>query len=146
MPIRLILVLLVASAGCGRAFNLSDRAEVEALLARQQAAWNRGDLAAYMDAYERTDQLLFTSGGKIRVGWAETMDAYQKRYGGNKAGMGRLTFDILSVQSVGRDGAVVLGRWRLTETPQAGGGLFSVVVQRRREGWRIIHDHTSSDG
>jgi ketosteroid isomerase-like protein len=39
---------------------------------------------------------------------------------------------------------VVLGRWRLTETAQAGSGVFSVVVERRPEGWRIVHDHTSS--
>jgi uncharacterized protein (TIGR02246 family) len=145
MPMRLTLVLLAALAGCGHAFTPSDRAAVEALLARQQAAWNRGDLTAYMDAYARTPELVFTSGCKIRKGWDETMAAYQKRYGGNTAGMGRLTFDILSVQAVGGDGAVVLGRWRLTETPQAGGGVFSVVVQRRREGWRIVHDHTSSE-
>jgi ketosteroid isomerase-like protein len=43
------------------------------------------------------------------------------------------------------DGAVVLGRWRLTETPNAGSGVFSVVLERRPEGWRIIHDHTSAD-
>jgi ketosteroid isomerase-like protein len=98
-----------------------------------------------MEAYARTPELIFTSGSKIRSGWDETMAAYQKRYGGNPAGMGRLTFDVLRVQAVGGDGAVVLGRWRLTDTPQAGGGVFSVVLQRRPEGWRIVHDHTSSD-
>jgi uncharacterized protein (TIGR02246 family) len=143
---RALVLALAALAGCGRAFTPSDRSAVEALLARQQAAWNRGDLAAYMEAYARTPALIFTSGSKIRRGWDETMAAYQKRYGGNRAGMGRLTFDILEVQPVGSDGAVVLGRWRLTDTPQAGGGVFSVVLERRAEGWRIVHDHTSSEG
>jgi ketosteroid isomerase-like protein len=151
MPIRpwvlAVLVLVVADlAGCRRGFSASDRGVVEAVLAEQQAAWNRGDLTAYMEAYARSPGLVFTSGGKIRSGWDQTLAAYQKRYGGNRAGMGHLTFDILGVQAVGSDGAVVLGRWRLTDTPQAGGGLFSVVLERRPEGWRIIHDHTSSDG
>ncbi len=39
----------------------------------------------------------------------------------------------------------MLGRWRLTDTPQAGSGVFSIVFQRLPEGWRVIHDHTSSD-
>ena len=41
--------------------------------------------------------------------------------------------------------AIVLGRWKLTETPNAGSGVFSVVLERRPEGWRVIHDHTSAD-
>jgi ketosteroid isomerase-like protein len=141
-----LAVAVAVLAGCRRGFTASDRSAVEAVLGRQQAAWNRGDLPAYLDAYARTPELIFTSGGKIRSGWEETRAAYQRRYGASQAGMGRLTFDILGVQAVGSDGAVVLGRWRLTDTPQAGGGVFSVVLERRPEGWRIVHDHTSSDG
>jgi ketosteroid isomerase-like protein len=59
--------------------------------------------------------------------------------------MGQLAFEILGVQSVGVDAAVVLGRWRLTATPHAGSGVFSVVIERRPEGWRVVHDHTSVD-
>jgi len=38
---------------------------------------------------------------------------------------------------------VVLGRWVLTGTEHAGRGVFTLVLERRPEGWRIIHDHTS---
>jgi ketosteroid isomerase-like protein len=38
----------------------------------------------------------------------------------------------------------VLGRWKLAG-PQAAAGVFSVVLEHRPEGWRIIHDHTSVD-
>jgi len=141
----LILLAFVALAGCAHRFQASDRGALEALLRGQEQAWNRGDLAAYMEGYARTPALVFTSGSKIRRGWDQTMAAYQKRYGGNRAGMGRLAFELLEVQPVGGDGAVMLGRWRLTETPQAGGGVFSVVAERRPEGWRIVHDHTSSE-
>ena len=59
--------------------------------------------------------------------------------------MGQLAFQVLEVQPAGPDAAVMLGRWRLTDTPQAGSGVFSIVFERRPEGWRVIHDHTSSD-
>jgi ketosteroid isomerase-like protein len=148
MPIRWAAVVLALAAlgGCRRGFSAADRGAIQQVLARQEAAWNRGDLPGYMEAYARTPELVFTSGGKIRSGWDATLAAYQKRYGGDRAGMGRLRFDILGVQAVGSDGAVVLGRWRVTDSPQAGGGVFSVVLERRPEGWRIVHDHTSSDG
>jgi beta-aspartyl-peptidase (threonine type) len=57
--------------------------------------------------------------------------------------MGKLAFELIQVDSVGGDGAVVLGRWTLTETDHSGTGVFTVVLERRPEGWRIIHDHTS---
>jgi uncharacterized protein (TIGR02246 family) len=140
-----VLFALTLCAGCTRRFDLADRRALEALIDQQQQAWNRGDLNGYMNGYARIPELVFTSGNKIRRGWEETLAAYQKRYGGNQAGMGRLAFEVLGVQPLGNDGAVMLGRWRLTETPQAGGGVFSVVAERRPEGWRIVHDHTSSE-
>jgi ketosteroid isomerase-like protein len=149
-PVRrtfLVSVVFSCLMACAarRAFEPSDRRALEALIERQRLAWNRGDLPAYMEGYARTPALVFTSGAKIRRGWDQTLAAYQKRYGGDRGGMGRLVFEILDVQPVGADGAVVLGRWRLTDTPQAGSGVFSVVAERRAEGWRIVHDHTSAD-
>jgi ketosteroid isomerase-like protein len=55
-------------------------------------------------------------------------------------------FRIDAITPLGADGAVVLGTWDLTESPHDGRGVFSVVFERRPEGWRIVHDHTSSAG
>lgn len=146
MKLATVLLAVLAGGCCAaRRFERADRDAVTAVLARQRAAWNRGDLAAYMDGYARTADLVFTSGGQVRRGWDDTLRRYRTRYGADRAGMGTLGFDILQVQPLGADGAVVLGRWRLTGTPNAGSGVFSVVLERRREGWRIIHDHTSRD-
>jgi ketosteroid isomerase-like protein len=115
------------------------------VLAAQQDAWNRGDLEGYMAGYANSPDLVFTSGGKIRRGWQETHDKYQAKYGDSPSTMGTLAFEVLGVQALGRDGAIVLGRWRLTNTPNAGSGIFSVALARTSAGWRIVHDHTSSD-
>jgi uncharacterized protein (TIGR02246 family) len=139
------LVLAACAVACGGGFTAADRRSVEAVLERQREAWNSGDLDGYMDGYARSSALVFTSGGSIRRGWDEARAAYHRRYGADRAGMGQLAFEIIDVTPVGADGAVVLGRWRLTGTPQAGGGVFSVVLARGDGGWRIVHDHTSSD-
>ena len=139
------LVLLAVLAACGHSFTANDDRDVHVLIAKQADAWNRGDLDGYMAGYARSPDLVFTSGGKIRRGWQEALDTYRKKYGSDRATMGKLAFELLEVRPLGPDAAVVLGRWRLTETPHAGGGVFTLVVARMPEGWRVIHDHTSSD-
>ena len=121
----------------------ADRGAIAAVLEAQVAAWNRGDLAGYMDGYARSDALVFTSGGTIRRGWKTAFDHYQAKYATDPAAMGKLAFEILSIDAIGGDGAVVLGSWVLTNSPSDGRGVFSVMLERRPEGWRIVHDHTS---
>lgn len=139
--------------GESRAMSFGDAPEreqdtasaVRAILVAQQAAWNRGDLEGYMAGYLKSDELVFTSGGNIRRGWQETHDKYKAKYGSDPSTMGKLAFEILGVQTLGEEGAIVLGRWQLTDTPNAGKGVFSVALRKTPEGWRVVHDHTSSD-
>lgn len=128
-----------------RAFTDGDRADVEATLAAQAEAWNREDLDGFMDKYTRSDQLVFTSGGKVRRGWQATYDAFSTKYATAPGTMGQLQFEVLQVDPAGADGCVVLGRWTLTSGAHPATGLFSVVLERQAAGWRVIHDHTSAD-
>ena len=123
-----------------------DRSTIVGVIEAQAAAWNKGDLDGYMAGYAKIDALIFTSGGKIRRGYQATHDAFMTKYAQDKSKMGRLLFEIVEVQPVGADGAIVLGTWNLTCSPSDGGGVFSVILERRPEGWRIVHDHTSSSG
>jgi len=140
--VRISLIVLAACAHAA-AFTPADATAIRGVLDAQVAAWNKGDLAAYMDGYAHIDQLVFTSGGNIRTGWQTAFDHYQERYAKDKAAMGKLAFEVVSIDPVGGDGAVVLGKWNLTGSPHDGHGVFSLVMSRRPEGWRIIHDHTS---
>jgi beta-aspartyl-peptidase (threonine type) len=144
----LALVLTGLAACAARAPRVArlepgDRAAITAVLGSQVEAWNRGDLRGYMDGYARSPDLVFTSGGNVRRGWQDAFDHYQVRYATDSRAMGTLAFTIDSIDPVGADGAVVLGRWDLTTTAHPGRGVFTLVLERRAEGWRIIHDHTS---
>jgi uncharacterized protein (TIGR02246 family) len=140
---RVALVVIVACAAPQRHFAPPDRTAITAVLDAQVAAWNRGDLDAYMAGYARSEDLVFTSGGNVRRGWQTAFDHYKDKYAKDPAAMGHLVFEILSIQPVGADAAVVLGKWTLTQSPSDGHGVFSVVLERLPEGWRIVHDHTS---
>ncbi|MFO7565246.1 MAG: DUF4440 domain-containing protein [Enhygromyxa sp.] len=124
-----------------------DPAAVTAVLDRQREAWNVGDLEGFLAGYERSEALLFTSGAKIRRGFEETREKYRARYGEAPETMGVLSFEILDVRGLGScsEGAIVLGRWGLSETAQAGSGVFSLVLERQGDEWLIVHDHTSAD-
>ncbi len=123
------------------------RGELARVLDAQATAWNEGDLEGFMAVYDRGDALLFTSGGKVRRGWQATHDSFEKRYfGDGGAQRGRLEFELVDVRPVGSGAAVVLGEWSLTETREAGHGVFSLVFERQHGHWRIVHDHTSAGG
>ena len=125
-----------------------EEAAVAAVLERQREHWNRGQLDGFLASYEQSQALLFTSGAQVRRGFAETRDKYKARYGEARETMGTLDFEILDVRGLGqcKDAAIVLGRWRLSETEQAGEGIFSVILERQgpQGEWTIVHDHTSA--
>ncbi|MEX1367687.1 MAG: polysaccharide deacetylase family protein [Nannocystaceae bacterium] len=136
--------MLSAVAACStRAFGPQDEAAVRQVLDRQRDAWNRGDLAAFMQGYHRSPDIVFTSSAKIRRGWDDSMASYQRRYVDGDASMGVLEFSGVEVTGLGPDAALAMGRFELTQTPQAGRGVFSLVLTRRDDRWGIMHDHSS---
>lgn len=123
----------------------AERAAIEAVLDAQVAAWNAGDLTGFMTGYARTDSLRFASRGTVRRGWQTALDAYERNYP-DRTAMGTLAFRDLDVRLLAPGWALVFGQWHLQRAPEVGdaGGLFTLLIEKRPEGWRVIHDHTSS--
>lgn len=119
------------------------RATIRARLSTQVAAWNEGNLDAFMAGYAQTDSLRFASGGTVHRGWEAAHTRYKETYPGRTA-MGTLAFDSLRVQVLAPNWAVVFGRWRLIRAEDTPYGVFTLLFERRTDGWRIVHDHTSS--
>jgi beta-aspartyl-peptidase (threonine type) len=119
---------------------------VRAVLAEQVAAWNAGDLERFMRTYWQDDGLRFYSGGTVTGGWQATLDRYRKRYQADGKEMGTLTFTDLEVESLGPDAALARGRWGLVfrKSDDKPSGLFTLVLRKKADGWRIVHDHTSA--
>jgi L-asparaginase / beta-aspartyl-peptidase len=138
-------LLLVVDLGSGQARQIEPvpRAITE-VLTKQQDAWNRGDLAAFMEGYWNSPEVTFAGSSGITRGWQPVMERYQKNYPDKKA-MGHLEFSDLQVHALGENTALVLGRWHLKRDSDELGGVFTLVFERFPEGWRIIHDHTSRD-
>lgn len=135
------MICLVILAGDERA---KDKAAIQKLLDDQAAAWNRRDLKGFMAGYWKSDKLSFFSGNKKTAGWDATFERYRKAYQAEGKEMGMLAFEELSIELLGDDHALVRGRFRLQLTKESPTGIFTLIVRKLPEGWRIVHDHTSS--
>jgi ketosteroid isomerase-like protein len=121
----------------------ADRAKIMAVLTAQQAAWNRGDVDSFIVGYWESPELTFSGSGGVARGFEGVRARYKKNYP-DKAAMGELAFSDLEFHFLGADGALVLGKWHLRREKGDIGGVFSLVWQQFPEGWKIIHDHTST--
>jgi ketosteroid isomerase-like protein len=142
---NILLASLFLFLSAVSAFAQTDKttSAIRKVMDDQAAAWNRGDIDAFMSiGYWRSEKLTFVSGTKVTRGWQQTLDNYKKGYD-SRAKMGVLTFSDLEITLLGKDAAVVLGSWALKRENDAPGGKFTLTFRKFKEGWRIIMDHTS---
>lgn len=135
---------LFAGPGCQTHSPLEHRgeAEVRAVLAKQLKQWNAGDLSAFMETYVKSDDTRFAFGGEVARGWRTVYARYRKKYG-DRSLMGTLRFSDLEVTMLNHDAALAFARWDLHRQAGNLSGLFTLLLRKGPEGWRIFHDHTS---
>jgi uncharacterized protein (TIGR02246 family) len=133
----LLLFAGIASAGVAA----KDLAAIRAVLDEQAAAWNRGDIDAYMGGYAQSDDTMFV-GTDVTRGWTKVRDRYKAKYD-SRAKMGTVDFSDVDLRPVGNDDVIVTGAWKLTREGDTPHGRFTLIFHRRAEGWRIVYDHSS---
>jgi uncharacterized protein (TIGR02246 family) len=150
----LLLALLVGSWTCtgveAKAQPAKDEAAIRAVITAQTEAWNRGDIPAFMNAYEDSPETTFI-GSNIGKGYEKILERYQKNYSSREQ-MGTLTFSDIEVRMLsGSHGAaefaIVTGRFHLDRSQKGESkkddGIFSLVWRKGPQGWKIVLDHTS---
>lgn len=140
----IFLFFLSAALVSGQSYDSQKRIEAEILkvMEDQTAAWNRGDIDAFMKGYWNSANLVFVSGENVTRGWQPTLDRYKKSYD-SKAKMGALKFSDVEINVISKNAAVVLGSWSLTREKDNPKGKFTLIFRKFKDGWRIVHDHTS---
>jgi ketosteroid isomerase-like protein len=128
---------------CQNIYFNDELKEIGKLLENQASAWNKGNIAGYMEGYWKSDSLLFTSGGNIQRGWNATYEKYEKSYNSKKK-MGELNFSELEIKLLSEQSAWIFGNWELKRENDNPKGIFTLILRKFKEGWKIIHDHTSS--
>ena len=118
---------------------------IKAVLDRQAADWNRGDLDAFATGYKNAPDILFI-GRTVRHGYAAMLAGYKALYPTREA-MGTLSFRNLAVQPLDERFANATGQFHLERTRSSGGnadGFFLLVLESTPGGWKIVRDDTTS--
>jgi len=148
MPARRFaaLLLLLAAAGppsSARVRPEAEKAAIRQVVARMEAAWNRGDFRAYMAAFKKPD-VVFVSKGRVQKDWQGTLDHYLRDYGGDPARRGRLHFWDLRIELLAPDAAQLVGRYRLEGGAQPQDGINTRLFRKVNGRWVIALNHVSS--
>ena len=116
---------------------------VKAVLA-QEKAWNAGDIAGYVKGYKDSPDTIFI-GKEVSRGFNQILLDYQHNYP-DRSSMGALTFSELEVHPITDTLAVCIGKYHLERSKKYGGpadGIFSLVMEKTPDGWKIVLDHTT---
>ena len=115
---------------------------IQAILQNQTAAWNKGDLDAFMVGYWKSDSLVFMGKSGPTYGYKNTLANYKKNYPDTNY-MGKLHFDIVSIKPLGKSYFFVIGKWFLQRSVGDVNGVYTLVFRKTKTGWKIISDHSS---
>ena len=141
-----LIVIWILFFACAQQTKI-DKPEIKeqviSVLKKSEQDWNEGNIESFMESYLRSDSLRFASGGSVNYGWQPVLERYKQRYQ-DKATMGKLTFSELDITVISNDAAIVFGRFTLERENDQPTGLFTLLFRKTEEGWRIVHDHTSS--
>lgn len=140
------VVLTIAFTFLGmRSFAASsDEQAIRAVMDKQVADWNRGDLDAFATGYKNSPDILFM-GPTIDRGYAQMLARYRAHYA-TRARMGTLSFTHLEVQPLDSRFATATGDFHLERAATDGGktdGFFLLVYEKTAEGWKIIRDDST---
>ena len=139
------LLLLISACTSSQARIEDPAAEVRGVWNEQVEAWNRGDLDGFMRGYWNSPDLVFFSNKTETRGWQQTLDRYRATYKAEGRTMGMLDFPQLEFKVLGPEAVLARGQWRLKMPDgKESTGMTSVTFLKLPEGWRIVHDHSSS--
>lgn len=136
------LLFLLLSYSLISSAQKSEWQKIRQLLATQTQAWNRGDIEGFMQTYWKSDSLMFIGKSGVTRGWQKTLENYKKGYP-DTAAMGKLSFDIISVQQLSADYFSVVGKWMLKRSIGDISGHYTLLLRKIKGQWVIVADHSS---
>jgi uncharacterized protein (TIGR02246 family) len=124
--------------------SATEKDEIRAVVAGMEAAWNKGDFAGYMAAFQNPD-VVFVSKCEVQKDWQGTLDHYVRDYGGDPKRRGRLHFWDLRIEILSPDSAMLIGRYRLEGGDHPQDGINTRLFRKIGGRWVIAMNHVSSN-
>ena len=115
------------------------------MLEESAEAWNRGELAGFMDDYLESTNTTYIGSTGLLSGYESIRDRYAPLF---EPGATRdsLRFEDVRVRRLAAIEAIATARWILYQGETVtSSGPFTLVLRHTSSGWKIIHDHSSYD-
>ena len=118
---------------------------VQQMLETSTGAWNQGDLEAFLSDYQDAPSTTFVGSRGVLAGIDEIRDNYASSFGPG-AERDSLRFESIRVRSLSPMIGIVTARWVLhADGVTQAAGPFTLIMRRTGAGWKITHNHSSSD-
>lgn len=137
---ELTAAFLIVAAAPAAAQPSTPQQAIEAEMAKSAAGWNAGNLDAFVAVY--TTDAVYAAGNELARGRAEIAARYAKSFANGVNTRGKLTFQTVAWRTLSPVHMLYIARWTLTGS-KTERGLTTLLFERRKEGWRIISDHSS---
>src|SRR5262245_31191171 len=143
----LLLIALVPLGGSVHGQTpAGQRQQIQDFVRAYAAAANRGDVTAYVEMYTRNPDLIVINDGEITRGWDRLRDDANATLGSE--GSYKISVGTIDVMNLGGTRAIAMYPFVLTVTSGQGPvqlrGAMTLVLEKSAQGWKIIHDHTST--
>lgn len=117
----------------------ADEEIIRGVIAANAAAWNEGNLDAYMNGYANAADTMLVDNAVVTAGWAPLKKTFERDIAAAGA-MGRLTFGGLDVRMTSEDVATVVGKYSIARANGGRGGVVTLVMKRIDGVWRIVQE------
>jgi hypothetical protein len=142
--ITFIISIIVTSCKPSANQSLEEiKTEITKVMDAQETSWNEGNMEEYMQGYWKSDSLRFLSNNRLTFGWEQQLANYKKGYP-DQSTMGKLKFEIISIEKLGDEAALVIGTYNLERLEiEDAFGYYSLIWKKKNNRWLIVFDHSS---
>jgi uncharacterized protein (TIGR02246 family) len=143
---RAFTLLLAAAVACRTGSDSAPLSrQFTSQLDRAADDWNRGDLDGFLSDYAPESTTTFVDGRRARHGFDFIRQYYAPRFAPG-ARRDSLHFEEIEARRLSPQLALVTARFVLSRGGTiSASGPFTLIMEQRPAGWRILHDHSSSD-
>jgi hypothetical protein len=110
------------------------------ILEKQETDWNQGNLKGFLSAYWDSDTLRSVSVRGIYYG-KERLQNHLKSTFPDSASMGNLSYDVVHIELIGDNDALLTGKWLRKNDKKFRGGYFSILLRKLQGRWQIVAEH-----
>ena len=139
--ISILISVLFTITAKAQSYSDKQAALIVTAMKSSENDWNKGDLDSFMKMYTNESTMMMPAGP---TGISAIRELYEKKYFNGKMPKQNLHYDDLKVTLLGEKYALLTGKFTLSgnNLPERS-GRYSLVMVLTKDGWKILHDHSS---